>query len=822
MRKIILSLALMLVCWATPAWAQGCGSTNPSCIVPMPPPEDDSNRAAPTAWVNNSITERTRFNPADYGAVCNGTTDDTVAINLTLDALRATGTTATRGGQFTMAGLYKCKVTGPLNFTGFAYQSNIVVDFAGAQILGSVVARGPVGTLGTITGGSAYTPNTYTSVPLTGGTGTGCTATVVVGGGGAVTSVTVKRTSGGSTGPCGTGYATGDTLSAAAASIGGTGSGFSVPVATLSGGAIIDATGSRFMRWDNVAVYGDCSSVGANAPNIGVQIGRYTLGAAEADVHSFKDLSVNGCFKFAHFYNVSSETNLFDHPVMIADSPSAVKYGFVQDGANHFNISSTFVTAEIAVDTAGSFLVNTVLSGSFQTNASASSFPIWMTNTASHKFINSYAASQTACVNLYGITGTNPNTDAHFELLCEAAPVLDVFRLDGTEAAPTFHNLYWKGPASAVSRSIFYREASVTGANCYNCTIDNFQFQGTTPALWGGQEAGWRASFVYVRLPSSSWVAPADFYASGQICLTEASTACQFKTAVYANRATAGQTSLFSIGRTEFQGVASDTSVVQSYVPSGGLGTSYLTVSPAHLWSWLGSASTPILTLSNAGALTATTSVTATTTLTANLATSGQASVISNGRLRVAGHAGEPAAVQEFRPNGVNSSFLFVDTAETWTIRNSLSADLAYITAAGNALHLGYMNVGSLSAPANTTAGDLTAIRGFYSGPVISQSLRASSTAPTPSVCGTSPAVTSGSSNNSGKVTLGTGTPTACTLTFANAYPTAAFCTVSAGDAPTAGSTIRPYVSAASTTAFTVTLNAALDSAVIYYYCSGN
>jgi len=91
-----------------------------------------------------------------------------------------------------------------------------------------------IATFGAITAGTLYTPGTYTNKPLTGGTGTGARATIVVGGGGTVTSVTL--TSGGE------GYTVGDVLSALAADIGGTGSGFSVPVATLAGNlAVSDA-----------------------------------------------------------------------------------------------------------------------------------------------------------------------------------------------------------------------------------------------------------------------------------------------------------------------------------------------------------------------------------------------------------------------------------------------------------------------------------------------------------------------------------------------------------------------------------------------------
>ena len=84
-------------------------------------------------------------------------------------------------------------------------------------------------TLGSITAGAGYTNGTYTAVPLTGGSGSGAIATIVVAGN-IVTTVTL--TNGGNY------YKVGDVLSATAASIGGTGAGFSIPVATTSGSFI--------------------------------------------------------------------------------------------------------------------------------------------------------------------------------------------------------------------------------------------------------------------------------------------------------------------------------------------------------------------------------------------------------------------------------------------------------------------------------------------------------------------------------------------------------------------------------------------------------
>lgn len=82
-------------------------------------------------------------------------------------------------------------------------------------------------TLNTLVGGTLYTNGTYTNVTLTGGSGSGAKATIVVSGG-SVTTVTLTK--------AGNGYSVGNTLSATAASIGGTGSGFSIKVATINDG----------------------------------------------------------------------------------------------------------------------------------------------------------------------------------------------------------------------------------------------------------------------------------------------------------------------------------------------------------------------------------------------------------------------------------------------------------------------------------------------------------------------------------------------------------------------------------------------------------
>jgi hypothetical protein len=86
-------------------------------------------------------------------------------------------------------------------------------------------------------------------------------------------------------------------------------------------------------------------------------------------------------------------------------------------------------------------------------------------------------------------------------------------------------------------------------------------------------------------------------------------------------------------------------------------------------------------------------------------------------------------------------------------------------------------------------------------------------TAPTVSACGTSPAIVG--SDTAGKVTIGTGVTTSCTLTFATAYANAPPCVV------TGDQTATTYAATTSTTALIITSSADMDSDVIMYICVG-
>lgn len=99
--------------------------------------------------------------------------------------------------------------------------------------------------------------------------------------------------------------------------------------------------------------------------------------------------------------------------------------------------------------------------------------------------------------------------------------------------------------------------------------------------------------------------------------------------------------------------------------------------------------------------------------------------------------------------------------------------------------------------------------------------LAVSAASPVISACGTgTPSVLAGSSPSGGQFTMGTGAPTACTMTFATAYNTAAFCTVTPAGGTAYAGTYR--LSASSKAAFTLTLGTGTSSLVWTYTCAGN
>jgi hypothetical protein len=121
--------------------------------------------------------------------------------------------------------------------------SNYVIELHYFYYPVSIVQRA-IATTSLTNGGSLYTNGTYTNVPLTGGSGSGAIATIVVSGQ-AITSVTI--TNGGNF------YAVGDILSTSSSYIGSSGSGLSITILTVNNDSGTSWLGDNY---DPVLLYG--------------------------------------------------------------------------------------------------------------------------------------------------------------------------------------------------------------------------------------------------------------------------------------------------------------------------------------------------------------------------------------------------------------------------------------------------------------------------------------------------------------------------------------------------------------------------------------
>jgi len=125
------------------------------------------------------------------------------------------------------------------------------IDFSVPSIQGNITAAG-----------TGYTPAIYTDVPLTGGSGSGATATITVSGT-QVSNVVINSS--------GTGYVSGNILSASATNLGGTGSGFQYTISN-NPGTITSFTfvnrGSGYQIGDVLTLSGVINGVTAVLPGI--------------------------------------------------------------------------------------------------------------------------------------------------------------------------------------------------------------------------------------------------------------------------------------------------------------------------------------------------------------------------------------------------------------------------------------------------------------------------------------------------------------------------------------------------------------------------
>lgn len=162
-------------------------------------------------------------------------------------------------------------------------------------------------------------------------------------------------------------------------------------------------------------------------------------------------------------------------------------------------------------------------------------------------------------------------------------------------------------------------------------------------------------------------------------------------------------------------------------------------------------------------------------------------------------------------------------TINTWTAQQQFGSSPKFLTLTG------YVKANGASvatASATVPIGDLSGL-GTGVATALGNNLEATSglaaynmavANPTLSSCGIGSSVDARSGNTGGKVTFGIGSTT-CTVSFANAYPNAAFCTITPTVQPAAVANI-PFISSISKNGFTISGGTATQAYL--YACRGN
>lgn len=401
MRRMILWLAVLLCMAAAPLAPTGDFSKGTS--------------TAANGSTARSLAQRASdvVNVMDYGAKCDGVTDDTAAINSATAAVRALSTSIGFNGSngpysaIVFPTAAKCLINGAMNFTG-------LVGF-GVSVDGS--------------GSTIYCKNT--------------------------------------------------------------------------GGICLDAIGSRWIHFRDLTIVGDTT----NVPKVLLAIGRTNTAALNSsDQMQLSNVTLSGSATLASLYNFASETDLFDHVKLFNSSSAAGSYALIEDGYNHFGVTSTFITQNAPADSPQSFDENVFVSLTAG-RAGGSGNVMWIGNATKLRFISSYGETNAGVAAVLYTEASGSITMLSMDMHFETTGLTDVFLLSGANATPTIFGLSYYDQQPVISDAVFKLDTGVTSAVLRNVDLKIGSFAGSstlfnTPANFSMSGDLYTTSIAPVNMPA--------------------------------------------------------------------------------------------------------------------------------------------------------------------------------------------------------------------------------------------------------------------------------------------------------------------------------
>ena len=261
-----------------------------------------------------------------------------------------------------------------------------------------------------------------------------------------------------------------------------------------AGQPVIDALGSRWMTVRDLTILGDPASV----PDIGIQIGILSIHIV-ADDHRFENVKVLGHFARACLYNRAAETTGFDHIFLWNDHPGS--YCLIQDGVNHFGVTSRFAGVDVPIDTGLSFNENEFINCDFRHGGGGT--PVWLGDTARHAFIRCYAATNGA-QSFVIYCGPNSHSMLDVDCHCETDKLRDVFILTGQSTHLVIRGFSYRDHDCFAAESVFRCDPHITMVELQNARIEVANFWQVGCKVFGEPDR-WQATGSFYTTASGHW-----------------------------------------------------------------------------------------------------------------------------------------------------------------------------------------------------------------------------------------------------------------------------------------------------------------------------
>lgn len=271
------------------------------------------------------------------------------------------------------------------------------------------------------------------------------------------------------------------------------GSGSAV-VGRCAGKPVIDALGSRWLTVRDLTVLGDSAAV----PDNGIQIG-LAMPHVVADVHRFENVKVLGHFSRACLYNRSGETTGFHH--LLLWNEQAGGFCLVQDGVNHFGVTSSFVNVDIPTDTPLGFGNNEFINCDFRHGAGGT--PVWLGDTARHAFIRCYATTTGGPAFILHCD-RNSHRMLDVDCHCETSELSDVFLLTGRPDRIIVRGISYRDHLCFANGSVFRRDDRISHVELQNARLEVTTFANPACRVFGEPDR-FRATGTFYSADTKNW-----------------------------------------------------------------------------------------------------------------------------------------------------------------------------------------------------------------------------------------------------------------------------------------------------------------------------